>query len=518
VRLRHRLYLQFSLAVLPLVLLVAYQALTRSDLPERVNAALQAYDLALDAVGGYGKFMDGVADAIDTGRIGGNSIAALGRARDDAAKLAALEQGDASLERRLDAIVGKVPANATIDAVMPLKAEMQSLRQQLADSAERRRAALSTLVQEEQDNARERRNLMIAGSAGALALLVFTAWFLRRLVRGITDPIGQCVESAHAIAEGRLDRRVESRDGRRDEMAQLLSAMAAMQDNLTGIVRAVRLRARSVEASSDGLSSETAALSQRSEEQAASLEEAAASMEELSVTVRGNAAHAREANALAGQAAEAALAGTEAVARVVETMRQISDSSRRIADIVGIIDSIAFQTNILALNAAVEAARAGEQGRGFAVVASEVRSLSQRCSTAATEIKELIGASVAHVEDGTRRVDEAGRSIQVLVEDVRKVSGLMGDIAGATVEQERGISQVSTSVTQMDSVVQRNAASAQECAATAERLTDDAQELAEAVSRFRLAEDAHLEPAARVLPAPGPQKSLSGSQSESWGT
>jgi len=486
VSLRGRLYLQFGVAVLPLVALIGYQAFTRSDLPERVNAALVSYDLALDAVSGYGKFMDGVADAVDTGRVGSNSFAALARARGDARKLAELHPEDAEMARRLDALAAAVPANATIAAVMPLKAELQSLRRQVGDCAERRRAALSALVAEEKENVRRRRELTAAAGLGALMVLAFTAWILRRVVRSIIDPIASSVETAHAIAEGRLDHSIELQGARRDEMGKLLAAMGAMQANLTHLVRSVRSRAESVSSASGVLSGETGALSQRSEQQAASLEEAAASMEELSATVRENASHARRANELARQAAEAAEAGTHAVQRVVETMDEISMSSRRIADIVGLIDSIAFQTNILALNAAVEAARAGEQGRGFAVVASEVRSLSQRCAGAATEIKALIGTSVSQVESGSKRVEEAGRSIQVLVEDVRQVSALMGDIAGASVEQERGIAQVSTSVTQMDGVVQRNAATAQECAVTAERLQHDARELEEAVSRFTL--------------------------------
>jgi methyl-accepting chemotaxis protein len=283
-------------------------------------------------------------------------------------------------------------------------------------------------------------------------------------------------------------------------MAQLLAAMAAMQSNLIELVSSVRRRAQSVATASEGLTSETSALSGRSEEQAASLEQAAASMEQLSATVRENTTHARRANELAQQATQAAAAGTAAVKRVVETMQKISEGSRRIGDIVGLIDSIAFQTNILALNAAVEAARAGEHGRGFGVVASEVRSLSQRCAGAATEIKALIGGSVEQVEDGARRVDEAGRSIDVLVEDVRQVSALMADIAAASAEQERGIGQVSQSVTQMDGVVQRNASAAQEVAITSERLRHDAQALEEAVSRFTLAQG----------PAAGPQSAITG--------
>jgi methyl-accepting chemotaxis protein len=507
VRLRHRLYVQFSGAILPLMALVAYQALTRNDLPERVEAALVSYDLSLDAVNGYGKFMDGVADAVDTGRLGGNSVGALQRSAGDARKLAALHAEDADTARRMDAVAKAIPASVGIEALMPLKGELQALRQLLSQGAERRRQAISALVEEEQQAARHRREFLLAGALAALAVLGFTAWILRRLVRGITDPIARSVEAANDIADGRLDRRVDIDEKRRDEMAQLLGAMAAMQGNLTDLVRSVRSRAESVAAASEVLSSETGALSQRSEEQAASLEEAAASMEELSATVRENTTNARRANELARQAADAAAAGTAAVQRVVDTMDQISSSSKRISDIVGLIDSIAFQTNILALNAAVEAARAGEQGRGFAVVASEVRSLSQRCASAATEIKALIGTSVTQVEDGTKRVGEAGRSIEVLVDDVRKVSAIMGDIAGASAEQERGIGQVGQSVTQMDGVVQRNAAAAQESAATAERLRHDARELEEAVSRFRLGDEGTPSPA-RSVPGPALQRLL----------
>ena len=494
--LRQRLYLQFGVAILPLVALVVYQAVARSDLPERVNVALRAYDLSLDAVNGFGKFVDGVADAIDTGHVGGNSIAALQRARSDEQSLGERFEEDAAIANRLDAVVATVPANAAIAAVMPLRSEIQSLRAAINASAERRRQALSALVEEEQQAERRRTELMLAGGLGAFFLLGLTMWLLRRLVRGITDPIAVSVDAANAIAAGHLERSVAPSPGRRDEMGQLLAAMGAMHANLTEIVRSVRTRAQSVATASDALSTETAALSQRSEQQAASLEEAAASMEELSSTVRETAGHARRANELARQAADAAESGSAAVQRMVETMDLITASSSRISDIVGVIDSIAFQTNILALNAAVEAARAGEQGRGFAVVASEVRSLSQRCADAATEIKQLIGTSVSHVADGSTRVVEAGRSIDVLVKDVREVSELMAQIAAGTVEQERGIGQVATSVTQMDGVVQRNASAAQEVAVTSERLQHDAQALDEAVGHFTVAHEApHAAPA-----------------------
>jgi methyl-accepting chemotaxis protein len=212
-------------------------------------------------------------------------------------------------------------------------------------------------------------------------------------------------------------------------------------------------------------------------------------MEELSSTVKENTQNAKQANELAQGAAGAAARGSAAVRRVVDTMKEITASSRRIEDIVSVIDGIAFQTNILALNAAVEAARAGEHGRGFAVVASEVRSLSQRCATAATEIKELVAASVTRVESGGQQVHEAGDSIEVLVADVQRVSTLMSRIATASLEQERGIDQVSTSVSQMDGAVQQNAVAVQRNAAASEKLKRDARELAHTVSRFKLPED-----------------------------
>jgi methyl-accepting chemotaxis protein len=296
----------------------------------------------------------------------------------------------------------------------------------------------------------------------------FTGYVLRRLVLGITRPIAQSVTVANAIADGRLDNSIVVKGS--DEMAQLLSAMDTMQQHLSGIVRSVRAGAESVAGASEMLSSETRDLSHRSEEQAASLEEAAASMEELSTTVRENNNSAKQANELAQGASRAAATGRVAVRRVIDTMQEIGASSHRIEDIVGVIDAIAFQTNILALNAAVEAARAGEHGRGFAVVASEVRSLSQRCATAATEIKELVTTSVSRVESGARQVDEAGNSIEVLVADVQRLSALMSQIATASLEQERGIDQVSTSVTQMDGAVQQNAIAVQRNAAASEKL------------------------------------------------
>jgi len=251
-------------------------------------------------------------------------------------------------------------------------------------------------------------------------------------------------------------------------------------------VSQVRASAESVVSPSAQVAAGTTDLSQRTEEQASSLEETAASMEELSSTVRQNAENAREADALASTASKRAEQGGREVARVVATMSEISEGAKRIADIISVIDGIAFQTNILALNAAVEAARAGEQGRGFAVVASEVRSLAQRSAQAAKEIKDLIGASVGQVDNGTKLVDQAGATISALVGDVKRVSGLMGSIAEASAEQSRGVQQVNKTVTEMDRVVQQNASAVQQSAAAADAMRLQAESLLRAVSAFRV--------------------------------
>jgi methyl-accepting chemotaxis protein len=497
---KRRIYLQFFVAVLPLALLLGYQMTSRDDLPQRVNAALKSYDLSLQASDAFKDFLNGVADAIDSGRLGSNAVAALQRARAAEEKLAEISPEDTAVSRRVSAVAAAIPANAPVSVILPLKNEVQALRLALLASADGKRRTLSQLVESEDASAQRKYRILLAAGFGALLLLAFTAYVLRRLVVGITRPLAQSVTFANAIAQGRLDNAIEARGD--DEIAQLLGAMKAMQDQLSAIVLSVRAGAESVAGASDTLSSETHELANRSEEQAASLEEAAASMEELSSAVKENSGNASQANELAQGAARAAVEGSAAVRRVVDTMQEITASSRRIADIIGVIDAIAFQTNILALNAAVEAARAGEQGRGFAVVASEVRSLAQRSASAATEIRALIGASTAKVDGGGRQVDEAGHSIEVLVTGVQRVGELMNQIAAACLQQERGIEQVSASVTQMDGAVQKNAVAVQRSAGASENLKRDARDLAETVSSFKLPEGGAAAPAAPRSHAP----------------
>jgi methyl-accepting chemotaxis protein len=304
------------------------------------------------------------------------------------------------------------------------------------------------------------------------------------ITRSITRPIGQAVELAEKVAAGDLSARVESHT--HDETGRLLAALKAMNESLVRIVATVRNGSDSIATGSTEIATGNADLSQRTEEQASALQQTAASMEQLGSTVRQNADNARQADQLARNASDVATKGGTVVGQVVQTMKGINDSSKRIADIIGTIDGIAFQTNILALNAAVEAARAGDQGRGFAVVASEVRSLAQRSAAAAKEIKSLISVSVERVEQGSALVDQAGHTMDEVVGAIRRVTDIMGEISSASTEQSQGVSQVGEAVSQMDQVTQQNAALVEQSAAAADSLKQQAQQLVDAVSVFKL--------------------------------
>ncbi|AKJ28599.1 methyl-accepting chemotaxis protein [Caldimonas brevitalea] len=334
------------------------------------------------------------------------------------------------------------------------------------------------------DDYRTARTTMIV-SALLCVLLAAVAAFT--LTRSITRPLAQARQMLQKVAEGDLSNRVEV--DRRDEVGELLNGLRTMQHKLSELVQDVRRNADGVATASVQIAQGNQDLSGRTEQQAASLEQTAASMEELNSTARQNAANANQANDLARAASAVAQRGGEVVGQVVSTMREINDSSRRIADIIGVIDGIAFQTNILALNAAVEAARAGEQGRGFAVVATEVRSLAQRSAGAAKEIKSLIGASVDRVEVGTGLVDQAGHTMSEIVQGIARVTDLLGGIAVASQEQTQGIEQVSAAVSGMDQVTQQNAALVEQAAAAAESLKGQAGALVSTVGAFRLAQE-----------------------------
>jgi methyl-accepting chemotaxis protein len=323
---------------------------------------------------------------------------------------------------------------------------------------------------------------LIAG--GALITGVFGYFLIRNMYRELGGEPHYAAGIVRSIAAGDLTVAVATG---RDDQSSLLHAMHHMQESLAGTVGEIQHAAQTIASASGQIASGNMDLSSRTEQQASALEETASAMEQLTATVKQNGDRALQANELAASTSSVAIKGGAIVARVVDTMGSINTSSRKIFDIIGVIDGIAFQTNILALNAAVEAARAGEQGRGFAVVASEVRNLAQRSAGAAKEIKELIGASVERVEEGSQLVNQAGATMEEIVASVKRVTDMMGEIADAGLEQEAGIEQINVTITEMDTVTQQNAALVEEAAAAAAALQDQAIMLTEVVNVFKVA-------------------------------
>jgi methyl-accepting chemotaxis protein len=361
-----------------------------------------------------------------------------------------------------------------IPAAQVYQANMAKLVQIQRDRVDELSADIQRIKQE------SRRTVVLLGGL-CTAFGVLSAWWLSR---SIVKPVREAVEVAQRVAAGDLT--ADPQVGGYDEIGQLQSALKHMNDQLLRMVREIRGGSDAIASASSQIAAGNHDLSSRTEQQAGALEETASSMEELNSTVTQTADNARQAAQLAATASAVAGRGGAVVAQVVDTMASIDASSKKIADIIGVIDGIAFQTNILALNAAVEAARAGEQGRGFAVVAGEVRNLAQRSAAAAKEIKGLIGDSVAKVDDGARLVDEAGSTMEEIVTSVKRVTDIMAEISLASQEQSAGIEQVNRAIGQMDEATQQNATLVEQAGSAASALQEEAEHLAHLVSIFKL--------------------------------
>ncbi len=384
-----------------------------------------------------------------------------------------------------DQLVSLVKAGNKEYAIILLFQEVRPAQQKFFEELDKLIAYEAELMRISGADATETANsssliMIVLGIIGALISFI-AAWLTTRRIVG---PINSAVIAARTVASGDLtgDIKVTSKD----EIGQLLQALKDMNDSLVQIVGDVRVGTETIATASAEIAAGNLDLSSRTEHQASSLEETASSMEELTSTVRQNADNARQANQLALSAAEVASKGGAVVAQVVGTMTSINDSSKKIVDIIGVIDGIAFQTNILALNAAVEAARAGEQGRGFAVVATEVRNLAQRSAGAAKEIKELIGDSVMKVDAGAKLVDQAGITMTEIVASVRRVTDIMGEISSASNEQMSGIEQVNEAIAQMDQVTQQNAALVEQASAAATTMQEQTEHLSNVVDVFKI--------------------------------
>jgi methyl-accepting chemotaxis protein len=453
--------------------------------PEAIKALRTKWDASRESIGTIAKLMRPVESAGDNANM--TKVLALLEAYATKAKpvLVQLEAGGYDNAAVADKLLGRAK-----DDVTQAEKQIDEMRAMLEKEAG---------VAQQRGEATQSEMLMAFIVVLTLSAAIVVPLTLLNM-QSICKPLADAAVLADAIAKGDLTTTAAIVEGK-DEASHLMRSLQHMQQSLQSLVGQLRTSADSIRTASVEIATGNQDLSGRTEQTASNLQQAASSMEQLTGTVKQTADSARTANQLVSSASSAAAKGGQVVNQVVSTMDEINTSSKKISDIIGVIDGIAFQTNILALNAAVEAARAGEQGRGFAVVAGEVRSLAQRSAEAAREIKTLIGASVERVETGARLVQEAGSSMSDIVASVQRVSDIIGEITAASAEQSDGIGNVNQSVVQLDQMTQQNAALVEESAAAAESLKDQAERLAQAVDKFRISNSSTvLTPAAASLP------------------
>jgi methyl-accepting chemotaxis protein len=408
---------------------------------------------------------------------------------EDRQQLGKVEQARTALDQALSKVThaatttpadGSTPPTAPAVDAAPVTSALSAYADTLRElAAMQPRAAIDL----RHDIAKERSKTVVLAAVMGLVVLSGMAIGAGRLIKSIRQPLAEAVDAAARMAAGDLTVHIDSRSN--DELGQLLDSLRTLTGSLGQLVGSVRASTDSIQTASQEIAMGNQDLSNRTEQTAANLQQTASSMVELTGNVHESANAAQQANALVGQASDTARRGGQVMNQVVTNMEDIAQSSRKIGDIIGVIDGIAFQTNILALNAAVEAARAGEQGRGFAVVAGEVRSLAQRSAEAAREIKTLIGASVDRVESGTRLVQDAGATMEEIVASVMRVTSVISQITAASAEQSSGIGQINQSVNQLDQMTQQNAALVEQSAAAAASLSDQASRLAETIRVFQ---------------------------------
>lgn len=481
--LKHRMYLQIFLAILPLAAVFSYQMLSTNNLPEKVDRILSVYDLTLRSSSEFKNFLNGVSDAVDTGTLSQKALRSLADSVTLSTALLASSPSQ-NMKATADALAkiqAAVTANNSLETLMPLRDQIHFVDNSLITESAILKAELFTVVNDDDIETRKKNKTSMYV---ALATLLLLALILRRLINSITQPIASAVNIARLVSKGDLSSHIEIT--RRDELGELQQALYDMNQALIVIVGNVRSASHEIATGTNELVDGNNDLSQRTEEQASSLEETSASISQLDVACGHNSDSSRQANELSLAASDVALKGGKIIGQVVETMNSINESSRRAVDIIATIEDIAFQTNILALNAAVEAARAGEQGRGFAVVAAEVRNLAQRSAAAAKEIKVMIGTSADKIDGGATLVKQAGTTMQDIVVAVHRVTEMMTQIQTSSAEQKEGTHQIREAIMQLDQVTQQNAALVEEATAVSLSLQDQTVLLSNTVAKFRL--------------------------------